>query len=152
MPEGVSEEAMSQIRNSILAIGSGGMWGLGFGRSIQKYSYLPEAYNDFIFAITAEDLGFAGVLAIILVYGLFFARGFKVACHSGDKFGTLLAAGIMTMMALQTILNVAVVSALIPVTGVSLPFFSYGGSAILIILASMGVLLNIAKQSNYPKL
>ena len=152
MPEGVSEEAMSQIRNSILAIGSGGMWGLGFGRSIQKYSYLPEAYNDFIFAITAEELGFAGVLAIILVYGLFFARGFKVACHSSDKFGTLLAAGIMTMMALQTILNVAVVSALIPVTGVSLPFFSYGGSAILIILASMGVLLNIAKQSNYPKL
>ncbi|MBO4261749.1 MAG: cell division protein FtsW [Clostridia bacterium] len=152
VPEGVSEEALSQIHNSILAIGSGGVWGLGFGKSIQKYSYLPEAYNDFIFAITAEELGFFGVLAIIIVYGLFFARGFKVAAHSGDRFGTLLSAGIMTMMALQTILNMAVVSALIPVTGVSLPFFSYGGSAILIILAAMGVLLNIAKQSNYPKI
>lgn len=149
--EGVTEESLSQIRNSILAIGSGGIWGLGFGQSIQKYSYLPEAYNDFIFAITAEELGFVGVVSIIFAYGLFFARGFKVAVNSGDRFGTLLAGGIMTMMALQTILNISVVSALIPVTGVSLPFFSYGGSAILIILASMGVLLNIAKQSNYSK-
>ncbi|MBP5312322.1 MAG: cell division protein FtsW [Clostridia bacterium] len=151
IPEGMTEEALSQIHNSILAIGSGGLWGLGFGKSIQKYSYLPEAYNDFIFAITAEELGFAGVAAILLIFGLFFARGFKAALHCEEKFGTLIAAGIMTMMALQTVLNIAVVSALIPVTGVSMPFFSYGGSSVIIILACMGILLNIAKQSNYSK-
>ncbi|MCR5693365.1 MAG: putative lipid II flippase FtsW [Clostridia bacterium] len=151
IPEGMTEEALSQIHNSILAIGSGGLWGLGFGKSIQKYSYLPEAYNDFIFAITAEELGFAGVAAILLIFGLFFARGFKAALHCEEKFGTLIAAGIMTMMALQTVLNIAVVSALIPVTGVSMPFFSYGGSSVVIILACMGILLNIAKQSNYSK-
>ncbi len=151
IPEGMTEEGLSQIHNSILAIGSGGMWGLGFGKSIQKYSYLPEAYNDFIFAITAEELGFAGVVLILLVFAIFFVRGFKVSIHAGDTFGTLVSAGIMTMVALQTILNIAVVSALIPVTGVSLPFFSYGGSAIIILLGSMGILLNIARQSDYPK-
>ena len=152
IPEGIGEEAVSQIRNSILAIGSGGMWGLGFGKSIQKYSYLPEAYTDFIFAITAEELGFAGVVAILLVYAFFFMRGFKVAIHAEDKFGMLIAAGIMIMMVLQTILNISVVSALIPVTGVSLPLFSYGGTSIVVVLGSLGILLNIARHSRYPKL
>ena len=151
-PEGLSPEAMSQIKNSLWAIGSGGLTGAGIGKSVQKYSYLPEAYNDFIFAITAEEVGFLGVTVIILLYALLIIRGFKVSYSCPDSFGSLMAAGIVMMITIQMIFNLSVVSALIPVTGVGLPFFSFGGSAIVIVLGSMGVLLNIAKQSDYAKI
>ena len=150
-PEGLSPEAMSQIKNSLWAIGSGGLAGAGIGKSVQKYSYLPEAYNDFIFAITAEELGFLGVTVIILLYALLIIRGFKASYSCPDSFGSLLSAGIVMMITVQMIFNLSVVSALIPVTGVGLPFFSFGGSAIVIVLGSMGVLLNVAKQSEYAK-
>lgn len=150
-PEGLSPEAMSQIKNSLWAIGSGGLTGAGIGKSVQKYSYLPEAYNDFIFAITAEEIGFLGVTVIIILYALLIIRGFKVSYSCPDSFGSLVSAGIVMMITIQVIFNLSVVSALIPVTGVGLPFFSFGGSAIVIVLGSMGVLLNIAKQSDYAK-
>jgi len=149
--EGVSEAELDQIQNSLWAIGSGGLFGRGFGNSIQKYSYLPEAYNDFIFAIVAEELGFVGVAIIILLYTVLILRGIKVATYADDKYGQLAATGIITMVTLQTVLNISVVSCLIPVTGVSLPFFSYGGTALAMLLGCMGILLSIAKQSNYSK-
>lgn len=150
--ETLSETQLAQIRNSLWAIGSGGLTGAGFGKSIQKYSYLPEAYNDFVFAITAEELGFAGVTVIILLYLALILRGIRVAFSCKDSLGSLMAAGIIVMITVQTVFNMAVVSALIPVTGVGLPMFSHGGTSLVTILGSMGILLNIAKQSDYPKL
>lgn len=150
-PEGVPEEYLDQIQNSLWAIGSGGLFGRGFGNSIQKYAYLPECYNDFIFAIVAEELGFVGVVLIIVLFAMLVLRGIKVSTYAEDKFGSLLAVGFTTMIAVQVFLNLSVVSCLIPVTGVSLPFFSYGGTSIAVILGSMGILLNVAKQANYSK-
>lgn len=140
-----------QIQNSLRAIGSGGLFGKGYGQSIQKYLYLPESYNDFIFAIIAEELGFVGVVIVIVLFILLISRGYKVAAYCRDKFGALLAAGIITIIALQTAMNISVVSGVIPVTGVALPFFSYGGTSLVMIMGAMGVLLNIAKQSDYIK-
>ncbi len=134
-----------QIIQSLYAIGSGGMLGLGFGNSRQKYLYLPEAHNDFIFAIVCEELGFIGALIIMVLFALLIVRGYWIAMHARDKFGSLLAAGITTMVALQTFLNIGVVTGLLPVTGASLPFFSYGGTALLILLAEMGVILSISR-------
>ncbi len=148
----LNEAQLVQIRNSLWAIGSGGLTGAGFGKSIQKYSYLPEAYNDFIFAITAEELGFAGVTVVILLYLALILRGTRVAFSCKDSLGSLMAAGIIVMITVQTVFNLSVVSALIPVTGVGLPMFSYGGTSLVTILGAMGILLNIAKQSDYPKL
>ncbi len=150
--EGLDEEILTQIQNSLWAIGSGGLTGRGFGNSIQKYSYLPECYNDFIFAIVAEELGFLGVVLIIGLFATLILRGLKVAAKTEDGFGSLMATGIVTMIAIQMILNLSVVSCLIPVTGVSLPFFSYGGTSLVVILAAMGILLNIASQADYSKL
>lgn len=140
-----------QIQNSLRAIGSGGFFGRGYGKSIQKYLYLPESYNDFIFAIIAEELGFAGVVVVIALFVLLVSRGYKVAAYSRDKFASLLAAGIASVIALQAAMNISVVSGVIPVTGVALPFFSYGGTSLIMIMGSMGILLNIAKQSEYVK-
>lgn len=150
--EGVPEAYLDQIQNSIWAIGSGGFFGKGFGNSIQKYSYLPESYNDFIFAVVAEELGFFGVVLIILLFATLILRGIKIASHADDDFGMFLAIGFVSMIAIQTFLNLSVVSALIPVTGISLPFFSYGGTAMLIVLSMMGILLNIASQADYSKI
>ncbi len=134
-----------QIIQSLYAIGSGGMLGLGFGNSRQKYLYLPEAHNDFIFAIVCEELGFVGATIIMVLFALLIVRGYWIAMHARDKFGALLAAGITTMVALQTFLNIGVVTGLLPVTGASLPFFSYGGTALLILLAEMGVVLSVSR-------
>lgn len=140
-----------QIIQSLYAIGSGGLLGLGFGNSRQKYLYLPEAHNDFIFAIVCEELGFIGAAIVILLFALLIWRGYWIALHARDKFGALLVAGITTMIALQTFLNIGVVTGVLPVTGAALPFFSYGGTALLILLAEMGVVLSVSRYIPAPK-
>ncbi|MBR1591676.1 MAG: cell division protein FtsW [Ruminococcus sp.] len=139
-----------QTANSIIAIGSGGLFGLGLGNSRQKYLYLPETKNDFVFPIVCEELGFVGAFAIIIVYFLLVVEGYSIAVRCKDRFGMLIAVGITTQIGIQTVLNLAVVSNLIPNTGISLPFFSYGGTALLIQLLEMGIMLNISQQRYYP--
>ena len=138
-----------QTANSIIAIGSGGLFGLGLGNSRQKYLYLPETKNDFVFPIVCEELGFVGALAIIIVFFLLVVEGFSIAVRCKDRFGMLIAVGITTQIGIQTVLNLAVVSNLIPNTGISLPFFSYGGTALIMQLAEMGIMLNISQQKYY---
>lgn len=140
-----------QIVQSLYAIGSGGLFGKGLGRSVQKYLYLPEPYNDFILSILAEELGFIGVAVVLTLFVIFIWRGFKISFNAPDKFGSLLAAGITSLIAVQLIINVAVVTASIPVTGMPLPFFSYGGTSLVFLLTDMGILLNISKNSHYEK-
>jgi len=135
-----------QIIQSLYAIGSGGLFGLGLGNSRQKFSYIPEPYNDFIFAIVAEELGFVGAIVLIALFVGLIARGIQISLRVKDRFGSLLCMGIMCNVAVQVLLNIAVVSKVIPVTGISLPFFSYGGSSLIIILAEMGVVLNISRH------
>lgn len=135
-----------QIIQSLYAIGSGGLFGVGIGKSVQKYMYIPEPHNDFIFAILAEELGLAGVLAVMLLFGLFIWRGITIALKAPDMFGTLVAIGITTMIGIQAIFSMAVVSSSMPVTGIPLPFFSYGGTALVMLLCSVGVLLNISRH------
>lgn len=135
-----------QIRQSLLAIGSGGLLGVGLGRSRQKFMYLPEEHNDFIFSIICEELGLIGAALIMALFALLIIRGYWIALHARDRFGSLLAVGVTTQIALQVFLNIAVVSNLIPNTGISLPFFSYGGTALAIQLAEMGVVLSVSRQ------
>ena len=135
-----------QIRQSLLAIGSGGLLGVGLGRSRQKFLYLPEEHNDFIFAIICEELGLIGATLIMAIYALLILRGYWIALHARDRFGALLAVGVTTQVALQVFLNIAVVTNLVPNTGISLPFFSYGGTALAIQLAEMGVVLSVSRQ------
>lgn len=139
-----------QTANSIIAIGSGGLFGLGLGNSRQKYLYLPETKNDFVFPIVCEELGFVGALAIIIVFFLLIVEGYSIAVRCKDRFGMLIAVGITTQIGIQTVLNLAVVSNLIPNTGISLPFFSYGGTALIMQLAEMGIMLNISQHRYYP--
>lgn len=139
-----------QTANSIIAIGSGGLFGLGLGNSRQKYLYLPETKNDFVFPIVCEELGFVGALAIIIVFFLLVVEGYSIAVRCKDRFGMLIAVGITTQIGIQTVFNLAVVSNLIPNTGISLPFFSYGGTALIMQLAEMGIMLNISQQKYYP--
>jgi cell division protein FtsW len=146
-----SEADTYQATQSLYAIGSGGLFGRGFGKSVQKYLYLPEPYNDFIFSILAEELGLVGVLLVITLFGILIWRGYKISHNAPDLYGALLSFGIITNVAIQVVLNLAVVSSLMPVTGISLPFFSYGGTSLWIMMASMGLVLNISKQSRYSK-
>ena len=136
-----------QIIQSLYAIGSGGVFGRGLGQSMQKYSYLPEPYNDFIFSIVCEELGFVGAVFVILLFVGLVIRGIKIALEAPDAFGMLLATGIMSQIAIQTILNIAVVTSSVPNTGVTLPFFSYGGTAMTMLLMELGVVLNISRNS-----
>ncbi len=136
-----------QTQNSLIAIGSGGLFGLGLGNSRQKFLYLPESKNDFVFAIVCEELGFVGALMVIILFLLFIIRGFYIATKSPDKFGMMLAVGLTVQIGLQALLNIAVVTNTIPNTGVSLPFFSYGGTALVMQLVQMGIILNISRQS-----
>jgi len=129
-------------------MGSGGLFGRGIGQSVQKYSYLPEPYNDFIFSIACEELGLFGAGIIIGLFALLIIRGFRIAANAPDDFGSLLAIGIVAQIAIQTTLNIAVTTSSVPNTGVSLPFFSYGGTAILVLLVEMGILLNISRSSS----
>lgn len=137
-----------QMVQSLYAIGSGGLFGVGLGNSTQKYLYIPEPQNDFIFAIVAEELGFVGCAAIIALFGIFVWRGIVIAMKAPDMFGSLLAVGVTTLVAVQTIINIAVVTASIPTTGMALPFFSYGGTALVILLASVGILLNVSRAGS----
>lgn len=134
-----------QINQASMGIGSGGFWGLGFGRSVQKYQYLPEPMGDSIFAIFAEEMGFLGVLLLIMLSCAFFARGLAIAKKAPDVFGKLLAAGIATGIMTQAFVNMAAISGLLPLTGIPLPFVSYGGTALAITLASIGIVLNISR-------
>jgi len=140
-----------QILQSLYAIGSGGIFGLGFGKSRQKYLYLPFQYNDYIFAICCEELGLVGACGIILLFSLTITRGYWIALHASDRFSTVLAAGLITLIAVQTILNLCVVTNLLPSTGIALPFFSYGGTALAVNLGEMGIVLQISRQKNKEK-
>lgn len=136
-----------QTVQSLIAIGSGGFMGLGLGNSRQKYLYLPEPQNDFIFAIVCEELGFIGALLVILLFVCLVYRGFVIANKAPNRFASMVVMGITFQIALQTLLNIAVVSNAMPNTGISLPFFSYGGTALMIQLAEMGIILNISRYS-----
>ena len=143
-------EKSYQIVQSIYAVASGGLSGLGLGLSRQKYLYLPEEQNDFIFAIVCEELGFIGAAIIIALFALLVIRGYWLALHARDRFGALVIVGITTLLAVQVFLNIAVVTNLIPATGISLPFFSYGGTALIIQLAEMGIVLAVSRQIPAP--
>lgn len=135
-----------QVVQSLLSIGSGGFLGLGLGQSRQKYLYLPEEHNDYIFSIVCEELGFVGAAAILILFALLICRGYRIAMRSPDRYSFLVCVGIMTLLSIQVFLNVAVVTNLIPCTGISLPFFSYGGTALLMQLAEMGIVLSISRD------
>lgn len=137
-----------QIVQSLYAIGSGGFFGVGLGDSKQKYLYIPEPHNDFIFAVLAEELGFIGCAIVIILFAILVWRGIAISMKAPDMFGSLLAAGITSMIAIQVLINIAVVTASMPVTGMALPFFSYGGTALIIILASVGILLSVSRATN----
>ena len=136
-----------QVVQSLMALGSGGLFGVGLGKSIQKNLYLPEPQNDFILAIIGEELGYIGLLILMLVYVVLIWRGIHVAVNAPDQFGMLLASGIISMIAIQVVLNIAVVTSSMPPTGVTLPFVSYGGNALMLFMGSMGILLNISRHT-----
>ncbi len=140
-----------QTVQSLLAIGSGGIMGLGLGNSRQKYLYLPEPHNDFIFAIVCEELGLIGALLVMLLFVFFVYRGFVIANKAPNKFASMLVIGITVQIALQALMNIAVVTNSMPNTGISLPFFSYGGTALVLQLAEMGIILNISRYSSEEK-
>ncbi|PAB58828.1 stage V sporulation protein E [Anaeromicrobium sediminis] len=140
-----------QVIQSLYALGSGGLFGVGLGRSMQKYLYIPEPQNDFIFAIIGEELGFVGCMVIIILYVLLIWRGVRIAVNAPDTFGCLLASGITSMVAVQTIINIAVATSSMPVTGMALPFISWGGNSLAIFMASIGILLNVSRYSNLDR-
>lgn len=135
------------IIQSLYALGSGGLFGVGLGRSREKFLYLPEPHTDFIFAILGEEFGFVGTVLVIVLFFFFAWRGFRISVSAPDIYGGMLAAGLTTMIILQALMNVAVVTASMPVTGIPLPFISFGGSALIFTLAGVGILLNISKYS-----
>ena len=151
-PEADPGDTGYQILQSLYAIGSGGLFGLGLGKSRQKYLYLPFQYNDYIFAVICEELGLAGALGIIVLFCLTILRGFWIALRARDRFSTVLAAGLVTLIAIQTILNLGVVTNLLPSTGIALPFFSYGGTALAVNLGEMGIVLSISRHRNDYKI
>ncbi|MCI2057668.1 MAG: putative lipid II flippase FtsW [Oscillibacter sp.] len=140
-----------QMVQSLLAIGSGGLLGVGLGKSRQKFLYLPEEHNDFIFSIICEELGLIGASIIMLLFAALILRGYWIALHARDRFGSLLVVGATTLVGLQTFLNIGVVTGLLPATGISLPFFSYGGTALSIQLAEMGIVLSVSRQMKPTK-
>ena len=140
-----------QMCQSLIAIGSGGLTGVGLGKGRQKFLYLPEEHNDFIFAVVCEELGLIGAALVMLIFALLILRGFWIALQARDRFGALLVVGIMTQISLQTFLNIAVVSGLVPATGISLPFFSYGGTALALQLFEMGIVLSVSRQIPAPR-
>ena len=140
-----------QTRNSLYAIGSGGFWGLGLGQSRQKFLYIPEAQNDFVFAVVCEELGFIGAAIILCIFALLVWRGITISMRARDKFGALLGIGLSVQIGLQVILNIMVITDWLPNTGISLPFFSYGGSSLVTLLAQMGIILSISRTSNLER-
>ena len=150
-PESDPGDTGYQILQSLYAIGSGGLFGLGFGKSRQKYLYLPFQYNDYIFAVICEELGLVGALLIMALFSAMILRGYWIALRAADRFSTVLAAGLITLIAVQTVLNLGVVTNLLPSTGIALPFFSYGGTALAVNLGEMGIVLSISRQRNQAK-
>ena len=146
-PQGAGFQAIQ----SLYAIGSGGLFGLGLGQSRQKFLYLPEPQNDFVFSIVCEELGYVGAGIILLLFALLILRGYWLALHARDRFGALVVVGVTTQLAVQVFLNIGVVTNLFPVTGISLPFFSYGGTALLIQLFEMGIILSVSRQIPAPR-
>ena len=140
-----------QTIQSLLAIGSGGLMGVGLGNSRQKYLYIPEPQNDFVFSIVCEELGFIGAALIIIIFAMLVWRGFVISLRAKDKFGAMLAAGLTVQVGLQAALNIAVVTNTIPNTGISMPFFSYGGTALLMLLAQMGIVLSVSRSTAMEK-
>ena len=140
-----------QTIQSLITVGSGGLLGVGLGKSRQKFMFLPEEHNDFIFAVVFEELGLVGATMIMILFALLIIRGFWIAIHARDRFGSLMAVGVTTQIALQAFLNIAVVTNLIPNTGISLPFFSYGGTALAIQLVEIGIVLSVSRQMPAPK-
>ncbi len=140
-----------QTRQGLYAIGSGGVLGLGLGQSRQKYLFLPEPHNDFIFAVVCEELGFVGAVIILLLFALLIWRGMLISMKAKDRFGLLLGVGLTAQVGLQVILNIAVVTNTIPNTGIALPFFSYGGTSLLMLLAQMGIILSISRTAKLEK-
>ncbi len=140
-----------QTRNSLYAIGSGGLWGLGLGQSRQKYLYLPEPQNDFIFAIVVEELGLIGATMVLLIFALLVWRGITLSLRAKDKFGKLLGIGLTSQIGIQVVLNILVITDWLPNTGISLPFFSYGGSSLIMLLAQMGIILSISRTANIER-
>ena len=151
-PEEDPSDTGYQILQSLYAIGSGGVFGLGLGKSRQKYLYLPFQYNDYIFAIVCEELGLVGALCIMALFACLILRGYRIAREATDRFSTMLAAGLTTLIGVQTVLNLCVVTNLLPSTGIALPFFSYGGTALAVNLGQMGILLSISRQRNQASL
>lgn len=145
-PEDDPSDKGYQIIQSLYAIGSGGLMGLGIGQGRQKYLYLPEEHNDYIFAVVCEELGYIGAILILLLFALLVVRGFWLALHAKDRFGSLVVTGLTSLLAIQVFLNVAVVTNLIPSTGISLPLFSYGGTALWIQLIEMGIILSVSRD------
>lgn len=151
MKDPVTKDAGWQPAQSLYAISSGGFWGLGLGKSNEKHGYLPEPQNDYIFAIICEELGFLGATIIILLFAAFAWRGYKIAKNAPNRFTSLLVMGIVAQVVLQVVLNIAVVTNTIPSTGISLPFISYGGTSLIILLAEMGIILSISRYSYLEK-
>jgi len=150
-PFAYKQDSGWQVVQSLYAIGSGGIFGVGLGQSRQKFFYLSEAYNDFIFAIIAEELGLIGAIIVISLYLVLIYRGIKIAINIDDLFGKFLATGFTSLIAVQSLVHLAVVTSSIPTTGVTLPLISYGGTSLIIILCSMGILLNISRYSNLDR-
>ena len=146
-PFSSSSDEGYQIIQSLYSIGSGGLSGLGLGGSRQKFLYLPEEHNDFIFSVVCEELGFIGAACILVLFSLLVLRGYRIALHSCDRFSFLVCAGLTSLLAIQVFLNIAVVTNLIPCTGISLPFFSYGGTALVIQLGEMGIILSASREN-----
>ncbi|MDR2356828.1 MAG: putative lipid II flippase FtsW [Oscillospiraceae bacterium] len=145
-PESVSGDQGYQIIQSLYAIGSGGLFGLGLGQGRQKYLYLPMEHNDYIFSVYCEELGFIGAILVLALFAMLIIRGYWLALHARDRFGSLVVTGITSLLALQVFLNIAVVTNMLPSTGISLPFFSYGGTALLLQLFEMGIILAISRE------
>lgn len=145
------DEMVYQTKQSLYAIASGGLFGVGLGNSRQKHLYLPEPQNDFIFAILCEELGRVGAIIVIVLFVLLMARGFKIAMRAKDRFSALLAMGICVQVGVQTLLNIAVVTNFVPNTGIALPFFSYGGTQLMMLLAEMGVVLSVSRTARLEK-
>ena len=151
-PQSDPSDTGYQILQSLYAIGSGGVFGLGFGRGRQKYLYLPFQYNDYIFAIVCEELGLFGAAGIMALFAALILRGYHLALKAADRFSAMLCAGLTTLLAVQTVLNLCVVTNMLPSTGIALPFFSYGGTALAVTLGEMGIILAVSRQREEPKL
>src|SRR5690606_14734999 len=147
-PDADPQGAGYQVKQSLIAVGSGGVWGRGFGQSVQKFEYLPEPIGDSIFAVYAEEFGFVGAFLLILLFAGFVFRGFRLATHAPDDFGMLLVVGFITMITLQGFLHVAAMVKFAPMLGLTLPFISHGGTAMLATLSMVGIILNVSKYQN----